>query len=133
MSAIRSRENETESRLRKTLFARGFRYRKYCPSIPGSPDFAFIREKVAVFVDGDFWHARILREKGPDALEARLRTQNRDYWWKKLNRRVQRDDEVTEALEEEGWAVLRLWESDVKADLSAATNLVEELVRSRRP
>lgn len=132
MSAIRSRDNKTETRLRKALFRRGLRYRKYNPGLIGKPDIAFMCEKVAVFVDGDFWHARVLREKGPVALEERLKTRNRDYWWKKLHRRVERDDEVTEALEEQGWEVIRLWESEVKADLEGTAEKIEKTVRSRR-
>lgn len=132
MSAIRSRDNRTETLLRKALFSRGLRYRKYNPKLIGKPDIAFMREKVAVFVDGDFWHARVLRENGPEALEERIKTRNRDYWWKKLHRRVERDNEVTQALEREGWEVIRLWESEVRADLERAAETIEKAVKSRR-
>lgn len=132
MSAIRADENATEVRLRKTLFARGLRYRKYVRGLPGRPDFVFPTERVAVFVDGDFWHARVLREKGPAELRARLKTKNRDYWLGKLHRRVERDDEVTATLVADGWVVLRYWESNVKEDLAAVADEIDEVVRGRR-
>lgn len=95
----------------------------------GKPDIVFPRARVAVFVDGDYWHARVLREKGPGALEDQFKTANRPYWVRKLTRNMNRDDHVTDALEREGWTVLRFWESDVGADLEAVANAVEATVR----
>lgn len=68
MSAIRSEQNRTEVRLRKAIFARGLRYRLYRRDLPGKPDFVFVRESVAVFVDGDYWHCRLLIEEGRSAV-----------------------------------------------------------------
>lgn len=132
MSAIRSTENKVESALRSRLHRMGLRYRKYAKELPGRPDFIFAKERVAVFVDGDYWHGRILVEQGMAALEARLRTPNKDYWLKKISRRVERDRSVTCALEDEGWLVLRAWESDVKKDIEAAALQIADRVRGRR-
>ena len=86
---------------------------------------------MAVFVDGDYWHARVLRERGTAALEQQFKTTNRPYWIEKLTKNARRDDQVTATLEQEGWTVLRFWESDVLADLTAAADAVERIVRGR--
>lgn len=132
MAAIRSTENKVESALRSLLHRMGLRYRKYPKELTGVPDFIFSTERVAVFVDGDYWHGRILLEEGSSALEARLRTPNKDYWVKKITSRVARDRSVTRALEDQGWFVLRLWESDVKKDIGRAALHIADHVRARR-
>jgi DNA mismatch endonuclease (patch repair protein) len=136
MSAIRSSENQTEVALRKALHARGLRYRKYVQGLVGKPDIVFVRAKVAVFVDGDFWHARVLREGGISALQSILRTPRQSYWIDKFDRRMKRDDYVTMTLESEGWKVIRLWESDVKRDIDQAAKLIStevQLAMKRMP
>jgi DNA mismatch endonuclease (patch repair protein) len=131
MSAIRSAENRAESALRRSLHARGLRYQKYRRDLPGNPDIVFPTEKVAVFVDGDYWHCRILVEDGLDALKATLRTAQRDYWLEKFQRRVARDKHVTDVLKADGWRVLRFWESEVKRDIESAALAVTHAVRRR--
>ena len=132
MSAIRSSGNRTETELRKTLHRMGFRYRKYVRGLPGRPDIVFPREKVAVFVDGDYWHGRVLREQGPAALEARIKGQNKEYWMQKFRRNVDRDTYVTNVLRGSGWTVLRFWESELRKDVSSGAEVVAEAVRGRR-
>lgn len=135
MRAIRSTENATEAALRSALHRLGLRFRKYRKALPGRPDIVFPRERVAVFIDGDYWHARLLVEAGPEALAqhlARLAEPSRVYWTDKFTRRVARDREVTGALRELGWAVLRYWESDVKRDVAGTARAVAEHVRQRR-
>ncbi len=132
MSAIRSTGGKTEVALRSILHRRGLRFRKNYARLIGKPDIVFPASRVAVFIDGDYWHARVLRERGPDALYARIRTANRDYWIDKFTRRVKRDDEVTAALEGEGWTVLRFWESDARRDLEGVADAVEATVASNR-
>jgi DNA mismatch endonuclease, patch repair protein len=132
MAAIRSTENKVESALRSRVHSMGLRFRKYAKELPGRPDFIFSRERIAVFVDGDYWHGRILVEHGIEALKARLRTPNKDYWLKKFSARVERDRAVTAALEESGWVVLRYWESDLKKDLAWAALQIADQVRARR-
>ena len=129
MSAIRSTGGKTEVALRSMLHRRGLRFRKNCAKLPGKPDIVFSRARIVVFIDGDYWHARVLRERGPEALEQRMKTRNRDYWLTKFAKRVERDDYVTATLEEQGWAVIRLWESDVRSNLDAAASLIERSVQ----
>jgi len=130
MSAIRSTGNETEERLRRILHRRGLRYRVQRRDLPGRPDFVFPSARVAVFVDGDYWHGRILIEGGATALAERIR-KNHEYWLPKIHRTVERDASNTAALTKLGWKVIRFWESDIKPDLEAAADHVEAIVRQR--
>ena len=132
MSAIRASENRVEKSLRSALHRLGLRFRKYPRGLIGRPDIVFSRERVAVFVDGDYWHARILVEHGLDALVATLRTAQRDYWLLKFQRRVERDRHVTATLETEGWKVIRVWESDVKRAMKRTARQIAQVVRRRR-
>lgn len=133
MRAIRSKENQSERRLRSELHRMGLRFRKYASDIPGKPDIVFVREKIAVFVDGDYWHARLLRESGEAALEAYLKkAEGKDYWRRKFARRIERDDEISAELHRLGWTVVRLWESEVKKDPYACALQIWELIGSVR-
>ena len=132
MSAIRSTGGKTEVALRSILHRRGLRFRKNYAKLMGKPDIVFLGARVAVFIDGDYWHARVLREQGPEALQDQMKTANRGYWIDKFTKRVDRDDEVTTALQEEGWTVVRIWEADARADLEGAADLFEAVVRRCR-
>ncbi len=129
MSAIRSHDNQTESRLRRALHAMGLRYRKYVPELIGRPDIVFRKEKVAVFVDGDYWHGRMVHEGGVAALESYYTRKQQTYWVAKLTRNVARDDRVTTELRASGWKVLRFWESDIKKDVAPAARRIAATVR----
>lgn len=134
MSAIRSVANKTEAALARELHSRGFRYRKYA-EVHGKPDIVFPTERVAVFVDGDYWHGRLLVERGRRVLQAvlrRLKPAAREYWLTKFTGRVKRDLEVTSTLRAQGWRVIRLWESDVKRDLHGAAQRIARAVLQRR-
>lgn len=120
MSHIRSKDTKAEILLRKALWSRGIRYRKNYKRLPGTPDIALTRYRIAVFVDGDFWHARSHHEHPGEQVDT-----NKDYWQKKLQRNVDRDREVNDALTELGWLVLRFWETDIKKNLDG---VVEEII-----
>jgi len=132
MSAIRSTGNRAEESLRRLLHSMGYRYRKYAPGIVGKPDIIFPREKVAVFVDGDYWHGRLLRERGLDALREYYTRKQHEYWLAKMQRNVARDDHVNEALRAAGWIVLRFWESDVRKRMPVIVRSVARCVGRRR-
>lgn len=103
-----------ELALRRALHAQGFRFRVAHP-VPGLPrrtiDIAFTRLRLAVFVDGCFWHGCPEHGTRPQA--------NADYWGHKLNRNATRDAETTRALEDGGWHVLRLWEHETLENMVA--------------
>ena len=88
--------------------------------MPGTPDIVLPRQKIAIFVDGDFWHARHHEQNPGEQIGS-----NQEYWRIKLIRNVERDAEVNDALTELGWLVLRFWESDIKADVESC---VEEVM-----
>lgn len=104
MSKVRGKDTKPEIRLRKELWHRGYRYRKQYG--PCRIDIAFPGRKVAIFVDGCFWHMCPMHCKIPES--------NRDYWEPKLKRNVDRDKERTAMLETQGWTVLRIWEHELK-------------------
>jgi len=132
MSAIRGTENQTERALRSTLHRLGLRFRKYAPDLLGRPDIIFRAQRVAVFVDGDYWHGRVFQERGLPALRASIRKQEtQNYWLAKLQRTVARDREVTRGLRSQGWLVMRLWESETKRNLSSIAQRIAKAVRRR--
>ncbi len=114
MSRIRGADTRPEKLLRKALWHAGLRYRKNWRALPGTPDIALTRQKIAIFVDGDFWHAHGHEKNPGEQVKG-----NAPYWKKKLTRNVERDRETKDALTELGWLVLRFWESEVKKDLDA--------------
>lgn len=124
MSAVRSRENKAEVLLRKRLWRLGLRYRLYAKDLPGRPDIVLPRHRIVIFVDGDFWHGRVLVEAGVAAFKAQVRGKTADWWLRKIARTVDRDRGVTACLEENGWRVIRLWESEVLVDPEAVATSV---------
>lgn len=126
MSRIRSKDTQLEVKLRKELWSRGLRYRKNVKSVPGKPDIAFIGKKIAVFCDSEFWHGYDW-----DARKVAIKT-NREYWIPKIERNMQRDQEVNSLLEGQGWIVLRFWGSQINSELSVCADFIEDAVRNRR-
>ena len=121
MSRIRSRGNRsTERRLRSSLVGAGVSgFNMHVPSLPGKPDFSFPRQKVAIFVDGCFWHGC------PDCY---IRPKSRQsYWDKKLERNKARDAKVTNYLRQMGWTSVRIWEHAVKRPADARKIVSEAL------
>lgn len=129
MAAVRNKNSRAELALRRHLHARGLRYRLHASDIIGCPDIIFRSRKVAVFVDGDYWHGNAWRLRGLPSLDEMFPT-NREFWVKKIERNMARDREVTAALTERGWTVVRIWESDVLANPTVAADRVEQAVRS---
>ena len=117
MQHIRSNNTKSEVMLRKALWHKGVRYRKNYKKLPGKPDIVITKYKIAIFVDGDFWHARGHEAKPGEQIQT-----NKAFWSKKLKRNVERDKEVNQALLELGWLVLRYWDSDIKKDCGACVD-----------
>lgn len=113
-----------ERALRKALTGRGLRYRLHRRDLPGTPDIAFIGARVAVFVDGCFWHACPAHGVMPKA--------NREWWQEKLRKTRARDALKDQALMDAGWAPVHVWEhEDPDAVAEQLSALVESRVRSR--
>ncbi|MEQ8236258.1 MAG: very short patch repair endonuclease [Syntrophomonadaceae bacterium] len=107
MRKVRSKGNtSTELRLIALFNDNGFSgWRRNYP-VMGHPDFVFLDKKIAVFVDGCFWHGHDCRNTHPK--------ENEEYWTKKRNRNIQHDKEVTSIFESRGWTVMRIWECELK-------------------
>jgi DNA mismatch endonuclease, patch repair protein len=129
MAAVRGRDTRPELALRKALHARGLRFRVHPKEIVGRPDIVNRSRRVAIFVDGDFWHGNPddWARRGFESMEAQFRIANRDRWVAKLNRNMERDREVTSDLETDGWVVLRVWESQIRSDLDEVVDQVVSL------
>lgn len=110
----------------------GLRYRKNVRTVFGRPDIVFPRQRVAVFVDGDYWHGRILQQSGLEALNASLKTSNREFWVRKIQQNVARDLLVSGELVRAGWSVVRVWERDVRRDPVIVAARVFEAVSLRK-
>lgn len=126
MSSIKSKNTKPESILAKTMWANGLRFRKHF-NIIGKPDFVFIRAKVAVFCDGDFWHGNNWKIRKLKSFEEEL-TGYSDFWKNKILKNIERDKMVNVKLNELGWLVLRFWESDIKKDVNSVLKVIKETV-----
>ena len=114
MSQVKSKNTTPEKILMKALRDKKVYFTHHRADIFGKPDITFIRKKVAVFIDSDFWHGK-----------AKLPETNKEFWEKKIGRNIERDREVTETLQEQGWMVIRLSEADVKRQID---NCVERII-----
>jgi len=115
MLGNRARDTKPELAVRRLLHAHGYRYRvNFRPSagLRRTADIVFTRRRIAVFIDGCFWHGCPLHGTSPRA--------NAAYWGPKLARNMERDLETTAVLEAQGWLVLRFWEHEPPASVAAA-------------
>lgn len=132
MRAVKSVGTSPELVLRKALSARGARYRLHYAKAAGKPDIAFVSARVAVFVDGDYWHGNQWRLRGFSSLDEQLENvANREYWKRKIERNMARDRENDEKLRKAGWKVIRVWESDIKKDAQKAADRIVRAVADR--
>lgn len=122
MSRIRGRDTKPEVLLRKALWETGLRYRLNY-KLTGKPDLVFVGKRIAVFVDGCFWHGC------PDHCQAPAT--NKRFWKEKLARNKTRDKDVNEALSAQGWSVLRFWEHDIKENLESCVKRVLRVCSQR--
>lgn len=130
MAAVPSRNTRPEVALRKALWHRGLRYRVRT-TLPGKPDITFPGARLAVFVDGDFWHGNAWRIRGLPSFEAQFdRMNNPDFWRAKLRRNMTRDAEVNTTLTQAGWTVYRVFESRLKRDLDEVVEEIFQRVRA---
>ena len=108
MSRIRSHGSRAERIVRSEAHGLGFRYRLHVSGLPGKPDMVFRRKSKVIFVHGCFWHQHA------GCKLASVPKTNENYWWPKLKRNMQRDEENIRRLQEEGWDVLIVWECETR-------------------
>ena len=122
MQAVKSKDSRIELLLRKELYKRGLHYRKNVNSVFGHPDIAFIGKRIAVFCDSEFWHGYDWERHKSDIKS------NKEFWIKKIERNIARDEEVNEYLTTHGWKVLRFWGKEIQIDAAGcADKIVKEV------
>lgn len=119
MCAVKSKNTRIEVILGKALWSKGYRYRKNNKKIFGKPDFSFKKYKVAIFCDGEFWHGKDWEKRKYD------HKSNIEFWHKKIERNIERDKEVNQRLNSEGWRVLRFWGQEIERDLVSCLTKIE--------
>ncbi|MGH6680148.1 MAG: very short patch repair endonuclease, partial [Bradyrhizobium sp.] len=128
MGLMRSRNTRFELTMMRLLsgelYPLGYRYRKHYRAAKGTPDIAFVRQRIAVFFDSDFWHGRNY---------CRLKSGMSSFWRAKIERNMERDRQVDRALRRDGWSVLRFGESQVKARPQSVVRKVLLKLEARKP
>src|SRR5262245_17750734 len=117
MAQVRSSGTSLETRLERALLAARIRFKKQVKSLPGRPDFVIPRTRIAVFVDGDFWHGFRFPA---------WRYKVSVFWQEKIDRNRNRDRRVHQRLRRMGWRVVRVWQHQINRDIGAC---VDRLVK----
>ena len=121
MASVTLKRGKLEQLLSSKLWSKGFRFRLNYKKLPGSPDIAILKYKIAVFVDGEFWH-------GFDWEKRKMKLKrNRVYWIEKIEENMARDKSVDTKLNALGWKPVRFWSKDVKNSLNECVSIIEEL------
>ena len=128
MSRIKWKNTKPEEIVRKYLFSKGFRYRKNDKRLPGTPDIVLPKYKTVIFVNGCFWH-------GHECCKYFVWPKdNADFWKKKIEDNISRDKNVIEMLKRQNWAVIVVWECELKKQtLSSTLQKINELILGNRP
>lgn len=126
MSKIRGKDTKPELEFRRALWATGCRYRVNDKTLPGKPDISIKKYKIAIFIDGEFWHGHNWEEKR-DAIKS-----NRDFWIPKIERNMQRDREVNQKLKEAGFAVFRFWTKELKINFEELLKKILEHIKFKK-
>lgn len=120
---IKSKNTSIELILRKELWKRGCRYRIHDKTVFGTPDIVFRKQKVAIFCDSEFWH-------GKKYLNGEKFKTNTSFWETKIKRNIERDKEVNERLEVDGWTVLRFWDVEIRKSIGICVeNITAKLIK----
>lgn len=125
MQDIKNKDSQIELLLRKELWKRGLRYQKNRTDIFGKPDIVFKGKKIAIFCDSEFWHGYNWEERKKDFKS------HQEFWIPKIERNIERDIEVTNKLESEGWTVLRFWGNEIKKETEKCANIIEKAVQTK--
>ena len=124
MSKIHGKDTSIELVLRRALWNKGYRYRKNYKKIPGKPDIALTKYKIAIFCDGEFFHG-----KDWEVLKPRLEQgKNSDYWVQKIQRNMDRDSEKDKELLFQGWTVIHFWGKDIIKNTDECVRVIEEAI-----
>lgn len=124
MRRIKNKDSAIEVKLRKALWDKGYRYRKNYSKLPGKPDIVLTKYHIAIFCDSEFFHGKDWTQ-----LEQQLKkSNNSDFWIKKISRNIERDTEVNKKLQALGWTVLRFWGKEIKSNTDECIKTIEEAI-----
>ncbi len=126
MRAIKSKGTKIEVLLGKALWARGIRYRKNNKTIFGKPDFAIKKYKIAIFCDSEYFHG-----KDWETNKLRIKT-NTNFWHRKIEQNIKRDELVNRTLKEEGWSIIRFWGEEIKKDIDNCIIKIERILQEKK-
>ena len=126
MSRIKNKDTSIEVSLRKALWRSGVRYRKNYAKLPGAPDIAVTKHRIAIFCDGEFWHG-----KGWEVKKPRIKS-NREYWVSKIERNMARDADADQRLHGMGWTVVRFWGEEIRNNLLDCVETIEDIIFQSR-
>jgi DNA mismatch endonuclease (patch repair protein) len=121
MSRIKSKNTTPEILVRKYLYSHGFRYRLHYP-INGTPDIVFKNKRIAIFINGCFWHGH---EK---CKESHIPKNNSKFWREKIAQNIKRDDKNEDILESENWKVFTIYECEIEVDLNRALKPITKIL-----
>ncbi|WNY22738.1 Very short patch repair protein [Methanimicrococcus hongohii] len=126
MQAVKNKGSEIERILQDALISKGYSFTTNDKSVFGKPDIVFHEEKIAVFCDSEYWHGWNWEVKKNEIKS------NREFWIPKIERNMERDIEVNEYLESEGWIVLRFWGKDIKKNTDECILRIESKIDTCR-
>lgn len=124
MSRVKGKDTGIERLVRSALHKRGFRFRKHVKTLAGRPDIVFSRARVAVFIDGDFWHGYRFPQWKDDLAP---------FWQDKIEANRRRDARNFRLLRDEDWKVIRIWQHQIERDLDACVDRIAVAVSPRIP
>ncbi|MBO1679961.1 very short patch repair endonuclease [Bittarella massiliensis (ex Durand et al. 2017)] len=122
MSHVHLKKGKAETTLAKALWHQGYRYRLNYKKLPGSPDIVITKYRIAIFVDGEFWHGYDWENK-KDKLKS-----NREFWVEKIEENIQRDIRNDRLLLSSGWIPLHFWEKEIKKDLDGCVQSILDAI-----
>ena len=114
MSHVKTKRNSAEIMIAKSLWHRGYRYRLNYKALPGSPDIALAKYRIAIFIDGEFWHGKDFEQR-----------KTKDYWIEKIQENIDRDLKNDKLLRQMDWYPIHFWSNDV---IKYCNQCVEEVI-----
>lgn len=122
MSRVKGKDTNLERIVRSELYRKGLRFRKNLKMLPGKPDIVFLKEKMTIFLDGDFWHGYRFPQ---------WENSLKPFWRNKISETRRRDKKNFQKLRRNGWIVIRIWEHEVKNDFDLVINKICKIKEER--
>lgn len=124
MSKVGLKRNKPERLLARALWKKGYRYRLNYKQLPGSPDIAITKYKIAIFVDGEFWHGKNFQENKVKA--------NKEYWNEKIRENIDRDTRNDSRLKQLEWFPVHFWSSSITKDVNQCVSEIEYIINENK-